>query len=123
MLNLSVNYGLFGFLRVFGCGCSFGKFSVFGFLHLFGKYLCSACSVVFVEKMWINMFESLWESCVKNLNILWKRKFCTYLVGKVKVLHVVVEKFYCWLYTWIYRGKCRVLHSFHRPYYYYYYLY
>ncbi len=121
MASFPVKSGVFGFSDVFGSVCSFGKNNLFGSLVMFGLFYCSVCSVVFVEKMCKNMFESLWESCVKKLHVLWKRKFYTYFVGNVEVLHALVEKFCYGLCTWFYRGKWRVLHSFHKPYYYYYY--
>ena len=123
MANTPVKNGLFGFFDVFGCVCSFGNFDLFGFWNMFGKIYCSVCSVDFVEKLCINMFESLCKKCAKILHIWWKSRFCTKTVGKIMSFGLMVEKFYDWFYTRFYRGKMLVLHSFHSVYYYYYYLY
>lgn len=73
-----------------------------------------------VEKLWINLWDSLWEICEKVGRKLWIMWKVGKLVVKVGVFHAIVEKFYHEIYTWNNRGKCRVLHSFHNPYYYYY---
>lgn len=77
-------------------------------------------NILAVDKMCKTLWVSRWIWCGKNFRFLWKRKFYTKNVGNLQVLHVSVEKFYLWFYTEFYRGKWRVLHIFHRPYYYYY---
>ena len=81
--------------------------------------LGAECAVV-VEKLWENLWVSLWESCGKVLHMMSLVEFYTNFVVKVVVLHGMVEKFCRGIYTWNNRGKSRVLHSFHSPYYYYY---
>ena len=122
MLNLTVNSSVCGFYGMFGYVCSFGKFGMFGFMNLFGKIWRSVCSVVFVEKMCISMFESKWKSCAKILNMWWKSWFCTKMLYKFTIFGSEVEKFCYKFYTRLNRGKVGFLHSFHRVYYYYYYL-
>lgn len=60
--NYPCKMGLFGFSNVFG----FYNVRFWAFVRVAE---CSVCSVVFVEKMWKNMGESLWEKwgkhCVK----------------------------------------------------------
>lgn len=73
---------------------------------------------IIVQNLWESLWVSLWERCGKVLRKLWIKKLYTYLVAKVRVFHVVVEKFCRWFYTQFNRGKVVVLHSFHRAYYY-----
>lgn len=75
-----------------------------------------------VEKLWRNLWDSLWETCGKVLHMLGLVEFYTENVVKVGVFHDMVEKFCRGIYTYNNRGGSGVLHSFHSPYYYYYYL-
>ena len=58
-----------------------------------------------VEKMWISLRESLWESCGKVLHSTRKSWFCTKKWAKVGVFHGGVEKFYSMICTWFYRDR------------------
>lgn len=57
-----------------------------------------------VEKLCINLRESLWEMCGKVLHKLGKSEFLEKRWAKVGVLHVGVGKFCRVIYTWINRG-------------------
>lgn len=73
-----------------------------------------------VEKLCISLRESLWETCGKVLHRTHESGLCVERWVKVVVFHVGVEKFCIMIYTWCNRDKSRLLHSFHKPYYYYY---
>ncbi len=85
-----------------------------------GRLLLESGDTLAVENLWIKLWASPWETCGEKFGILWKSQFYTILVGKVRVLHLWVEKFSHRFYTRINRGGKGVLHSFHSPYYYYY---
>lgn len=69
----------------------------------FAQSLVGYLSVV--EKVWRNLWVSLWENCGKVLNGVWESLFSTKIVAKVEVFHVVVEKFCRWICTWFDRGR------------------
>lgn len=78
-----------------------GKTLVFG-----GKILENSVGLArAVEKGWKSLCGSLWESCGKVLHMACVGEFCTKMVAKVEVLHVVVEKFCRGIYTWLDRGR------------------
>ena len=73
-----------------------------------------------VEKLWISLWGSLWESCGKVLHMAMGFVILCVKCGKVDVLHRMVEKFYARFTHTNNGGRNDVLHSFHIPYYYYY---
>lgn len=60
-----------------------------------------------VDKLWENLWVSLWERCGKVLWRVWESSFSTYFSVILEVFHGMVEKFYKWIYTWMDRGRGR----------------
>lgn len=97
--------------------------NIFGPICIFVRVLSQSFPIDFtysVDKLCIKLWVSRWIECGEKFAFLWKIKFYTKTIVKLRVLHSMVEKFYLGFYTRINRDKSRVLHSFHRPYYYYY---
>ena len=59
--------------------------------------------MVSVEKLCKSVWENMWERRGKVIHMLSNGEFYTFLVVKLRVFHVVVEKFYHWFCTWFYR--------------------
>lgn len=61
--------------------------------------------LTFVDNMCKNLWVRLWRGCGKKFWNLWKTKFYTKMWENLRVLHVLVEKFYLGFCTYFYRGE------------------
>lgn len=105
-------------VRVFDLGGDFSCSGCSGFIGDIMTFCICHDKVDFVEKMWINMRESLWEICGKVYHKVVDKLVLHILRKSFALLHVHSGKISPRFAHGFNRGKWRVLHIIHRPYYY-----
>ncbi len=83
---------------LFGFWCMFGFYVVRFLVHV-RVLCCSVCTVDFVEKLWENLRETLWESCGKVSTVMCVTKFYTFWSEILHRIKVGSGKFSEWFYT------------------------